>query len=185
MSVSLLAPSIPATEPSPTLNLVIIEGEGAINNIKLRTSRETIVEVQDENHKPVADAAVSFLLPDNGPGGTFATGSKSATVVTDSSGRATMPRLQLNSNPGRYVIHVTASHGGLTAPAATVAQASIAGAAAAISTGAIIGIVVGVAAAGAAGVVAATKHSSTPTPPPPTPTGTVGVGSGTGFGPPH
>jgi hypothetical protein len=55
-----------AQEPAHRLNLVIVEGEGAINNIKLRTSRETIVQVEDENHKPVAGAVVAFLLPDRG-----------------------------------------------------------------------------------------------------------------------
>ena len=45
------------------LNLVIVEGEGAINNVRQRTAREPIVQVEDENHKPVAGAVVVFLLP--------------------------------------------------------------------------------------------------------------------------
>ena len=166
--------------PKHGLNLLIVQGQGATNNIKQRTSRETIVQVEDQNHKPVADAAVSFLLPDNGPGGTFATGSKSAIVTTNSSGRAVMPHLQVNANPGKYIIHVTASHEGGAAASATITQASIAGAA--LSTGAVVGIIVGVAAAGAAGAVVATRGN-----PPQTKqiAGTVGVGTGTGFGPPH
>ena len=42
----------------------IVEGEGAINNIRLRTAREPIVQVEDENRKPVAeemDACLPFL----------------------------------------------------------------------------------------------------------------------------
>ena len=42
------------------LNLIVVEGEGAINNIRQRTARETIVQVEDENRKPVADAVVVF-----------------------------------------------------------------------------------------------------------------------------
>ena len=38
------------------LNLVVVEGEGQINNIKQRSAREPVVQVQDENHKPVAGA---------------------------------------------------------------------------------------------------------------------------------
>ena len=30
-----------------------VEGDGAINNIRQRTAREPIVQVEDENHKPV------------------------------------------------------------------------------------------------------------------------------------
>lgn len=135
----------------------------------------------------MAGAAVAFLLPDRGPGGIFVNGSKSTKVVTDSSGKAVMPRLQVNANPGHYAIGVTASHEGLVATA-TVAQTSIAVAAAGLSTAAIIGIVAGVAAAGGVAAVVATKskgNTSTPTQPSTTPSGTVGVGSGTGFGPPH
>jgi hypothetical protein len=110
-------------------------------------------------------------------------------VVADANGRAVMPRLQVNSNSGRYEIRVHASHEGLEANAA-IAQSSIAGAAG-ISTGAIIGIVVGVAAAGAVAAVVASKGGSsnsggtpaTPTPPA-TPAGTIGAGSGS-LGPPH
>ncbi len=172
--------------PAPRrISLVILEGEGAINNIKLRTARETIVQVEDENHKPVAGAVVAFLLPDSGPGGAFVTGSKSATIVTNSGGRAVMPRMQLNPNGGRFEIKVHASHQGLEANA-SIAQTTVA-AAAGISTGAIVGIVVGVAAAGAAAAVVATrKGSSSPTPPAPTPpSGTIGVGTGIIIGPPR
>ena len=35
----------------------VVEGDGAINNIRQRTAREPIVQVEDENHKPVAGAA--------------------------------------------------------------------------------------------------------------------------------
>ena len=66
--VARAAPQAPAPAPAK-LNIVIVEGEGAINNIRQRTAREPIVQVEDENHRPVAGAAVLFLLPENGPGG--------------------------------------------------------------------------------------------------------------------
>lgn len=169
------------------LSVVVVEGEGAINNIKRRTSRETIVQVEDQNHKPVAGAAVAFLLPADGPGGAFAGGAKSASIVTDNAGRATMPHLQVNSNPGSYHIGVYASQGGLAA-SATVVQSSIVGAGAAVSTAGIIGIIAGVAAAGGVAVAVVSKGkggSSSPTQPSTTPSGSVGTGGGTVFGPPH
>src|SRR5215813_2562041 len=88
-----LAPPAAAQVPqgaAPMLNLVIVEGEGAINNIKQRTQRETIVQVEDANHRPVAGAAVVFTLPSNGASGTFANGSRTITTVTSSDGRASV-----------------------------------------------------------------------------------------------
>jgi hypothetical protein len=175
--------------PAPTkLHVAVVEGAGAVNNIKKRTTRETIVQVQDENHKPVAGAAVAFLLPADGPGGTFTGGAKSMSIVTDSAGRAVMPHLQVNSNPGSYSIGVYASHRGAAA-SATISQSSIVGAGAAVSTAGIIGIVAGVAAAGgvALAVVSKGKSSSANSSQPgsPTATGSVSAGSGTVFGPPH
>jgi hypothetical protein len=148
-----LIPCLVLAQTPGKLNLVVVEGEGAINNVKQRTVRPTIVEVQDENHKPVGGVAVTFLLPNNGPGGVFASGAKSATVVTDSAGRAPMPRFQPN-NAGQFQIHVNASHQGDQA-SLTITQSNVAAAGAAAAAGGsslkLILIIGGIAAAGAAG----------------------------------
>src|ERR1700722_4083055 len=115
--------SIPATSVmdaqavAPKLNIVIVEGDGAINNIRQRTAREPIIQVEDENHKPVAGAAVVFALPGQGAGGTFAGGAHSLSVVTDSQGRAVARGFHPNNVQGQYQIHVTASNNGQTADA--------------------------------------------------------------------
>ena len=57
----------PAWAQAPTgLSINIVEGEGAINNIRQRVNREPIVQVEDQNHKPIAGAVVVFFLPDSG-----------------------------------------------------------------------------------------------------------------------
>ena len=186
---------VAAQEPQgPRLNIVIVEGDGAINNIKQRTSRETIVEVQDENHRPVAGAAVVFLLPGDGPGGTFVGGAKTATVTADSAGRATMPKMTPNQ-AGNFQIRVNASSGGRTGNA-TIGQSNILGAAGAAGAGGgagisgkVIAIIVAVAAAGAVGAAVGLRgnnKNNTPTPPTvTTPTGTISAGSGAALGPPQ
>ncbi len=146
------------------LNLVVVEGEGAINNIRQRTAREPVVQVEDENHKPVAAAAVVFTLPSNGAGGAFANGAHTLTVMTNDEGRAVARGFQPNAVKGQFQIRVTASKEGRTASisisqtnAAVAAGAAGAAAATGISLK-VIGIVVAVAAAGAVGgVVAATR----------------------------
>ncbi|MBZ5620374.1 MAG: hypothetical protein LAQ69_16865 [Acidobacteriia bacterium] len=175
---------------APRLNIVIVEGEGAINNIKQRTSRETIVQVEDENHKPIAGAAVVFLLPGDGPGGAFVDGSKSATLVTDSQGQAMLPRMQPNQLTGNFQIRVNASYQGRQA-SATISQSNVAGAgpgsaAHAGISGKAIGIIVGVVAAGAVGAAVALSggKGTPPNSPPPPPTGTITAGSAS-LGPPQ
>jgi hypothetical protein len=156
---------VSAQEPVHKLNLVIVEGDGAINNIRQRTAREPIVQVEDENHKPVAGAAVLFLLPDHGSGGTFADGSHSLSVTTNAQGQATAHGIHLNNVQGQFQITVTASFNGMTATA-TISQSIAAGAgagagagaAAGLSAKAIVLIVVAAAAAAAGGAYAAT-HS--------------------------
>jgi len=164
---SMVLPLIPCLVLAQTpgkLNLVIVEGEGAINNVKQRTVRPTIVEVQDENHKPVGGVAVSFLLPNNGPGGVFASGAKSATVVTDSAGRAAMPGFQPNT-AGQFQIHVNASYQGQQASLNISQNNVLQGAAAAGGSSLkLIAILGGIAAAGAAGAAIALTRGGNNTP---------------------
>ena len=86
--ISLLSPLVEAQAPPVSLQITILDGEDAMNNIRQRTAREPIVQVEDENHKPVAGAVVIFLLPNDGAGGTFAGGAHTLTVTTDSKGQA-------------------------------------------------------------------------------------------------
>jgi hypothetical protein len=93
------------------LSIVVIEGENAVNNIRARTGKEAIVEVDDENHRPVAGAVVTFFVPNEGPGGSFAGNTQLLTVITDQSGRATATSFSPNNVVGQFKIEVTATAG--------------------------------------------------------------------------
>ena len=158
--------SVPAwaQEPAPQLHIVIVEGEGAINNIKQRVNREPIVQVEDENRKPIAGAAVVFLLPGEGPSGTFANGTKTLTTVTDSQGRAVASGIRPNGQTGPLQIRVTASFSGQAATAvisqtnAVGAGGGAAGAGGGLSGTAKLLIILGIAGGAAVGgIVAATR----------------------------
>src|SRR5579884_3677122 len=153
-----------AAEPAPQgqrLTVLIVEGEGAINNIRQRTAREPIVEVQDENHKPVAGAVVVFtVLPSNGgAGATFAGSAQTAEFVTDQAGRVVATGFHPN-HVGQLQIRVTATSNGRVG-AATITQTNVA--TAATSAGASLGglkllAIIGLAAGAAvAGAVVATR----------------------------
>ena len=182
--------------PGPArLNLVVVEGDGVINNIKQRTARDTIVQVEDENHKPIAGAAVVFLLPADGPGGSFAGGAKTAALVTDGNGQAVMPKFEPNQVNGQFQIRVNASFQGRQGSVVVHQSVAGPGAGAASSaahagiSGKTIAIIVAVAAAGAVGAAVGLRGGSstpaTPTPPVTPPTGSISGPGSAILGPPR
>lgn len=174
--LSLLAQS----HPPARLNIVIVEGDGAINNIRQRTAREPIVRVEDENRKPVAGAVVVFFLPEGGPGAAFPGGARTLTVTSGADGRAAASGLQPNNVAGDFQIEVTASYQGAST-SAVISQTNVLGAAAAAAAGGsgkLIAILAIVGGAAVAGAVAATRGGGSSTPPIPTPTPTT-VSAGT------
>jgi hypothetical protein len=169
--------------PGTRLNLVVVEGEGAINNIRQRTARQTIVQVEDENRRPVAGAAVVFMLPETGPGGTFANGGKILTAITNQQGRAVAVGLKPNSIAGQFQIRVTASHQGMSG-STTVSQTNSAAAAGAAGSGKLIAILAAVGGAAAGGVIFGMKDDEKDPPTPPRPSLTISPGTPTA-GPPR
>jgi hypothetical protein len=147
-----------AQNPVPAqLNIVIVEGEGAINNVKDRVNREPIVQVEDENHRPVAGAAVIFSMPNQGASGVFTNGTRTLTLTSDAQGRAAALGIKRNNVSGQMQIRVTASFAGQTA-SAVITQTNVAAASAAgLSTTAKVLIIVGLAGGAAAGGIVATR----------------------------
>jgi hypothetical protein len=95
------------------------------------------VQVQDENGRPVSDAAVAFRLPDSAMSGMFADGAHSAVAYTDASGVAHVDGIHWIASSGSVPVRITAtrgnSHAGLlfeekisqTAPATAAAATPI------------------------------------------------------------
>ena len=188
-ALALPAPTVVfAQEPAHRLNLVIVEGEGPINNIRQRTSRELVVQVDDENHRPVAGAAVLFALPRNGAGGAFTDGSHTVTAITDAQGRAVAHGFMPNSTKGQFQIQVSATYNGVTASAVMTETNAVVGpsgtVAAAGVSGKLIAILV-IAAGAAAGGTYYAVHNSGGGNGATVPAGTsISPGSAT-VGPPH
>jgi hypothetical protein len=183
--------TVSAQEAVTLLNLVVVEGEGAINNIRQRTAREPIVQVEDQNHRPIGAAAVTFTLPTRGASGVFPNGSRTVTVLTDNNGRAVAKGMRPNTVKGQMQIRVNASFQGKTATTTitqtnVIVAGAVAGAAAAGISAKLL-IIAGVAtAAVAGGVVAATRNGGGTTSaagPASIPT-TISPGTGT-VGPPR
>jgi hypothetical protein len=108
-----------AAAPPRDMQIVILDGEGALNNIQERTAREPIVQVQDHNRKPIAGAALLFTIHGgaDGAGGAFPGGASTLSVTTDATGTARATGLVPNGAKGSWQIEVTATFGALTAAA--------------------------------------------------------------------
>lgn len=96
--------------PVQRLRIIALEGQRAVNYIPIRTTTAPVVEVRDENDRPVEGATVVFKLPDSGPGGTFEGGQTTQTGITDFRGQVGARGYTSNSVPGRFVIEVNATY---------------------------------------------------------------------------
>jgi hypothetical protein len=184
------------TAGAPQLKIKILEGNDVVNYFNQRTAREPIVEVDDENNRPVSGALVLFKLPPSGPGGFFPNGVKTLSVLADANGRATASGLVANGNAGQFDIEVTASYQGRSATA-LISQVNqkppVPPGKHGMSSGKVLAIVAVIAAAAAGAGLAAgrggSNNSSTPAPggpTTPTVTPTIIVPGGTIVGaPPH
>ncbi|HEX4770956.1 MAG TPA: hypothetical protein VH351_09015 [Bryobacteraceae bacterium] len=184
--IPLVAQAVTPGQVAPTtLMITVIDGESAVNDIKARIAREPVVEITDENHKPVAGAAVTFFAPSNGPGGAFA-GNQSLTVLSDSSGRAVGHGFKPNHNAGQFQIEVTVTLGAVVAktiirqtnmlPTGTASTTATTGG---VSSKVIIILAV-VAAAGAAGLIyGLTRNGNS------SPSATIGAPGTVTVGTPH
>ncbi len=180
-----------AAFPQGGLKLVIVEGDGAVNNIQQRVAREPIVQVTDEDDRPVAGAVVAFTLPDHGASGVFADGSRLFTTTTDANGRAVARGFQTNSVAGEFEMNVTASYAGKSV-SRRIKMTNIARAAAAAGGGGgkillILALVGGAVAGGVAAAAGGGGGSSNPAAPPsPPPAAGIVISPGAGsVGPPR
>lgn len=106
-------PAAPAGFETRSLRIFVLEGQGAIHNIRERAATSPVVEVRDESGLPVEGATVTFALPAAGPGGSFPGQKSTATVQTNLQGQAAttfMPNLET----GPFNIKVTAQIGNRT-----------------------------------------------------------------------
>jgi len=158
LSLILAMPGLPAQEPATAarkLSIVIVDGDGAINNLRQRVAREPIVQVEDENRRPVAGAIVLFTLPNQGAGGVFPNGANTFSTVTDANGRAVARGIRVNQIEGDWEMRVNVSHQGQTA-SATIRMRNAALVTAGVSTGKLLAIL-GIVGAAVGGIVAATQ----------------------------
>jgi hypothetical protein len=100
----------PSDNPA-ILQIRVIEGEGVAYPLGGRATRGVTVLVTDETGKPIEGASVSFRLPDEGPSGTFANGSRTELATTRPDGKASAWGMLWNKTEGSFEIRITAVKG--------------------------------------------------------------------------
>lgn len=152
--------SAAAQEAQQGLRITIVEGDEAIFNVRQRVSREAIIQVEDENRKPVAGALITLTAPRDGASAVFSNGLNNITLTTDESGRAVVRGIRPNKAQGKYAIRVTAVKGALRG----TSQITMTNMAAAVAAGGIsaklLTFLLIAGAGAAAGTVAATRNGN-------------------------
>jgi hypothetical protein len=105
-------PAVPAPLPTvESLKVIPLAGRDEVNDIQRKVMVPLVVDVLDQNDRPVEGAEVVFRFPLEGPSATFAGGRTSQTVRTNGRGEAAATNWMANTQVGRFQVHVTASYG--------------------------------------------------------------------------
>ena len=106
------------------LEIRILAGEAATNDVETRTVTDPVVEVRNQQGEPVPGAKVVFRTPPVGPSATFYGATRTVTLTTDETGRARAAGMMPNTDVGEFFIDVTATSGSLTGDA-RIAQTNV------------------------------------------------------------
>ena len=101
------APS-PAVERS--LEIRVLAGKDEANDLERLVMAPIVVQVVDQNQRPMEGAEVVFRFPASGPGATFTGGKSSQTVRTNGDGQAAALNWRANTQTGTFQVHVTATY---------------------------------------------------------------------------
>ena len=108
------APSANAQLPAPSsdqIELRIVSGAGAEFQPGSQQKQRLAVQVVNQDERPLAGVAVTFQLPDEGPGGLFGNGQRSMVAFTNEEGEASIGGIKWSNTPGSVSIRVMAVKG--------------------------------------------------------------------------
>ncbi len=141
--------------------IAVVEGEGAIHNIRAAKSVELRVQLQADGGRPLPRVPVTFVLPTGGPGGSFVDGSNTLTVLSGKDGLATARGFRPNSKLGQFPIRVNATYRGELARV-TIMQTNAAPAEKSFRKTVLVVALIGAAVFGVAVLVSAVSNSPKP-----------------------
>ena len=115
-SVGAQQPAAPAKPMAPlpmvqSLKVMALAGDGEMNDLERKIMAPLVVDVLDQNSRPVEGAAVVFRFPLNGPSASFSNGDKARTVRTNADGQAAAVDWVAEGGAGKFQVRVNASRG--------------------------------------------------------------------------
>jgi hypothetical protein len=93
------------------LKVIVLAGKDEANDLSTKVMAPVVVQVLDQNDRPVEGAEVVFRFPISGPSAIFPGGKTSVTVRTNGSGQAAAMNWFANAQTGRFDVHVSVSYG--------------------------------------------------------------------------
>jgi hypothetical protein len=94
-----------------SLKIMVLAGNGEMNDLERRVMAPLVVQVVDQNQRPLEGAEVVFRFPLNGPSASFPGGKTSLTVRTSGTGQAPALNWMANAQVGTFEVHVNATYG--------------------------------------------------------------------------
>jgi hypothetical protein len=104
------AQSVPQLPVEQSLKIRVLAGNGEMNDLERRVMAPLVVQVLDQNERPLAGTEVVFRFPLNGPSATFPGGKSVITVRTRGDGQAAATNWMANG-VGTFQVHVNATYG--------------------------------------------------------------------------
>lgn len=98
-----------SANPSPHVKVIIVSGQNGANVLSKQSAVQPVVEVLDNNNKPLAGALVRFTAPRSGPTVRFPNDQDTLTVVADLKGVATATGM-VPVGTGSFRVDVTAEY---------------------------------------------------------------------------
>jgi hypothetical protein len=107
------APAQPASQlpVEQSLKLRILAGNNEMNDLERRVMAPLVIQVVDQNERPIESAEVVFRFPISGPSATFTGGKPSVVVRTNGTGQAAATNWMANGQVGTFQVHVNATYG--------------------------------------------------------------------------
>jgi hypothetical protein len=93
------------------LKILVLSGNGEMNDLERRVMAPLVVQILDQNDRPVEGADVVFRFPMGGPSAAFTGGKTAQTVRSNGTGEAAAVNWMANGQVGTFEIHVTATYG--------------------------------------------------------------------------
>lgn len=103
-------PAAGANQVTQSLKVTPLAGNNEMNDLERRVFAPLVVQVLDQENRPVEGADVTFRFPVNTPGATFVDGKNSVTVKTNVDGQASAVGWTATGT-GRFQVQVTATRG--------------------------------------------------------------------------